>query len=323
MGYDLPLPERKHFASSCFCVDNGVGAGTGAGTGAGGEVLGAWVHWIFLGCSIGGVLLRGTVGSSFGVDALSVFFFFLETTSFHSPRGEWSVVVSKLVTVVGVLGLTSGGALLSSIVGDRVRHTASLNEAANLGGVGAAILDSAILPRSSSLVAELFLLVVFLFGVLRGNCQVIFNLTICFPSVNPQIGLPTIGNLLIASAQTSGTSIVSISQVMLRLGIFSLSFIQFVYMSSILILCLWAVLLLMSSIFTPHLWVVLLMCNPFMSSTFNVHTIMSSILMHSTFMSSTFNLQYIYEQYFKCATHLWAVLLMCHNIQQHLKCAIH
>ena len=53
--------------------------------------------------------------SSFGVDALSVFFFFLETTSFHSPGGERSVVVSKSVAVVGVLGLTSGGALLSSM----------------------------------------------------------------------------------------------------------------------------------------------------------------------------------------------------------------
>ena len=85
-----------------------------------------------------------------------------------------------------MLGLASGGALLASMVGDGVIHTASLNEAANLGGVGAAILESStILSRSSSMVAELFLLlVVFLIGVLRGSCQVISNLTICFPSVN-------------------------------------------------------------------------------------------------------------------------------------------
>ena len=105
-------------------VNNGVGAGTGTGAGAGGEVLGARDRWIFLGCSKGGVLLRCAVGSSFfGVDALSNFFFFLETTSFHSPGGEWSVVGSKSVTVVGVLGLASGGALLSSVVGDSVTHT--------------------------------------------------------------------------------------------------------------------------------------------------------------------------------------------------------
>ena len=217
MGYDLPQPERKHFASSCFCVNNSVGAGIGAGAGAGGEVLGTCpldLPWL---------LYRGSpppraVGSSFGVDALSDFFFFWETTSFHSPGGERSVLVSKSVTVVRVLGLASGGALLSSMVGDGVRHTASLNEAANLDGVGAAILESAILSMSSSsMVAELFLLVVFLFGILRGSCQVISNLTICFPSVNRQIRLPAIGNLLIASAQTSGTSIVSISQVKLSL----------------------------------------------------------------------------------------------------------
>ena len=138
MGYDLPQPERKHLASSCFCVfcvDNGVEAGTGAGAGtrAGGEVLGACVRCIFLGCSIEGVHLRGAVGPSFGVDALRIFFFFLKTTSFHSLGGERSVVVSRSVAVVGVLGLTSCGALLSSVVGDGVKHTASLKEAANLG----------------------------------------------------------------------------------------------------------------------------------------------------------------------------------------------
>ena len=90
-----------------------AGTGAGAGAGAGGEILGAYV---FLGCSIGGVLLRGAVGSSFGVDALRIFFFFLETTSFHSHGGERSVVVSRSVAVVGVLGLSSGGAPLSSVL---------------------------------------------------------------------------------------------------------------------------------------------------------------------------------------------------------------
>ena len=87
-----------------------------------------------------------------------------------------------------VLGLCSGCVLLASMVGDAVVHTASLNEAANLGGMGAAILESsAILPRSSSAEAKhsflISLLVVFLLVLLRGSCQVISSLTTCFPSV--------------------------------------------------------------------------------------------------------------------------------------------
>ena len=164
IGYDLPQPERKHSAFSCD-FGNGVEAGTGAGAGAGGgEVLGAIVLCIFRGCSIGGVLLLGGAGgSSFGVDARRIFFFFFETTSFHSPGGERSVVVSRSAAEVGVLGLSSCcGALLASIVGNGVKHTASLKEAANLGGVGAAILGPAILTRASSCFAADVLLVGFL-----------------------------------------------------------------------------------------------------------------------------------------------------------------
>ena len=143
---------------------NGVEAGTETGAGAGGEgVLGAIVLCIFRGCSIGGVLLLGGAGgSSFGVDARRIFFFFFETTSFHSPGGERSVVVSRSAAEVGVLGLSSCGALLASIVGDGVKHTASLKEAAKLGGVGAAILGPAILTRASSCFVADILLVGFL-----------------------------------------------------------------------------------------------------------------------------------------------------------------
>ena len=105
---------------------------------------------------------------------------------------------------MGVLDLCSGGVHLTSVVGDGVTHTSLLNEAASLGGVGAAILS-----RSSSAEAKhsllLSLLVIFLLVLLQGSYQVISSLTMCFPSVSCQIGLLTIGNLLMASAQTSGT----------------------------------------------------------------------------------------------------------------------
>ena len=64
---------------------------------------------------------------------------------------------------------------------------------------------SLVKPSASIFLLERWLLR--LVVVLRGSCQVISNLTIYFPSVRRQIGLPTIGDCWQPVHKTSGTSI--------------------------------------------------------------------------------------------------------------------
>ena len=175
----------------------------------------------FLGGGSGVFLPCLTVGSYFVLagetdfdgDIDSFFFVFLDTTSFHSPSGEWSVVVS---TVEWVLGPSDDAMECWGV--DGVEHTATLSSS-SIFRVDAAIFFSAILSAifvtppvtpSAGCFAVLLYWLVFRDVWVLGSCQVISNLTICFPSVKRQMGRPTIGRLLSAKAHTWGTSMVSI-----------------------------------------------------------------------------------------------------------------
>ena len=158
---------------------------------------GVFLPWLILGSSF--FFLTGETG--FGGDMDSFFFVFLDTTSFHSPSREWSVVVSTEEWVLGPSDDT-----MECWVVDGVEHTAMLSSSF-IFRVGAAIFFSAILiippvtPSAGCFAVLLCWLVCRDVWVL-GSCQVISNLTICFPSVKRQIGRPTIGKLLSAMAHT-------------------------------------------------------------------------------------------------------------------------
>ena len=182
-GYSLPSPATN-FSLLGSCKGDLTLGSLGGGDGV-------FLPWLKLESSF--FFLAGEAGFRGDIDSFS--FVFLDTTSFHSPSGEWSVVVLTEEWVLGpsVDAMESWGV-------DGVEHTATLSSSSIPVRVGAAIFFSAILvspPVTPSVDCFIVLLswLVCRDVWVRGSCQVISNLTICFHSVKRQIGRPTIGKL--------------------------------------------------------------------------------------------------------------------------------
>ena len=199
-GYSLPSPATN------FSLPGSCKGDLTLGFLGGGD--GFFLPWLILGSSF--FFLTGEAG--FRGDMDSFFFVFLVTISFHSPSGEWSVVVS---TEEWVLGPSDDAMECWGVDGvdhhvEFILHHLSRGRRHFLFRHLVHHLDHS----TSQLSADCFV-VLLCWLVCRdvwvwGSCQVISNLTICFPSVKCQMGRPTIGKLLSAKAHTCDTSIVSI-----------------------------------------------------------------------------------------------------------------